>query len=154
MAHKLLIEYQDMPNKFLTNNAYSFTLRITNIGEREFPSGNINELTLEHPNGAAINYPCEDFSEIPTLDVEEFFELPPQKFRPFLEGMSWLNLSIIANDDEEIEYYRLRIEKSRPAWNLALLISKKEEEEKIALLRSILEQLERLSSLLEENRVG
>ncbi len=133
---------------------YRFTIRITNIGESEFPGGNISDLIFEHSNKATINYPYKNFSEIPALDVEEFYELPPQTFTPFLDGMSWLNISIIANDNEEIEFYRLRMENSRPTWNLAMLIIRREEEEKIVLLRSILEELERLSSLLEEKSVG
>ncbi len=113
------------------------TLRVENIGEEAFPGGELKDVRLNIKDlGASVL----DSGHIRELGPGKSTESKPIVLVPFDEGVGWINVTVEAQDGEEIEYYRSDLKDAESPWRYPIL----------SLNREMVQLLETTQELLGE----
>jgi len=120
VTHKLLIEEQVDPlldanspfknylgySEVLPRRNFKFKLKFTNIGAQTFSGAKITSFKIIYGETVLSNLLANIDITIPPLNPQESKELINLETYAQYDGLAWIKLQIVANDNNPIEFYQ------------------------------------------------
>jgi hypothetical protein len=136
MAHKLLLSW-DFNGYVERGDMLEFKVIVENIGDTSF-SGNFTSVRIQYPDvrGSVLT---TLLPTVPNLLPQNPFETPTLKTYVMNHGLSWIHVTLEADDKQPIEYYQVK-EGGMPStedWKYPFFVTSREDATVVKLLESI-----------------
>jgi hypothetical protein len=144
LIHKLLICFELIPEKPVSDENFQVKFVLKNIGESVFPGGQLDEVVVNIA-GKNQTKSKDVLMKIPQIEVNKTVELEPLTFFALEDGAGWISLKLESVDKVEPHLFQNPSYDMGKEWGMVFQIRKREYELIISLLQKIV-------ALLEEDR--
>jgi hypothetical protein len=143
---KLLVAFKVIPTQPISDEDFSITLVITNIGDSTFPGGELNYFGVTY--GGVLGGPTQSVGEgnlpkVPALKVNESIMLDPQTFMALEDGTAKVNIEIVAADKTQASLFQNSTFEMGKRWTNVFKIRNRDTVKILELLQKIVDLLEK-----------